>query len=153
MKVRIILKKDYPNLGKKDEVKIVKMGYAKNFLLPKKIAVLATPENIRLLKQKLEKQQKEKQKELKKLEELQKLIENKTFEILKKAKKDGSLYAQVSKLDVIKAIKNTLKNKKIELEKQKIELPQKIKKIGEYEAFVKLSKDKNIKIILSIKKE
>lgn len=149
MHMKIILKEDVKNLGKKNNVYEVSAGYARNFLFPKKLAVLATPYALKTLaeqeKAKLAKQ-KEKIKEAKTLaEKLKKL----TIILPCKATDEGKLFGSVNREDIALAIKEKIK---IELDKKMIEDVKSIKKVGEYKIKISLYKDINPIITLKITK-
>lgn len=132
--MKIILKKHVKNVGRKGEVKDINDGYATNFLLPKKLAVLATPA------------------ELKKLDEVKKHIDIRNavsgalleknlkelasvhVELTRKANSEGHLFSKVHAKDVLEALEN---QHKIELDEK--HLPEiSIKTIGEHKIEIKI---------------
>lgn len=103
--MRVILTQDVPNLGRKGEVKTVADGYARNLLLPKKLAVVASPEAILALEAQKFRQAKEAEVELAETQKLAAQLEGKAIEIAAKANADGKLYAAVTSAKVVTALK------------------------------------------------
>ncbi len=132
--MKIILIKQVKKLGNKGDIIDVATGYAINFLIPQKLAVLYN-ENIQkefISKQK--KQQTDKEKNIKNREKLAERINKKTFEFKVKADKKGTLYAGITKKDILTLLKKqnyTFQEKEIILEKT-------IKKTGGYNIKLKL---------------
>ncbi len=142
MKVKVILQKDWPNLGKQGEVKIVKMGFAKNFLIPQKIAILGTPQNLKKWEATQIKLQEEAEKSLEQLRKLAQAINNHKLILQKEVKEDGNLFAEVRKLEIINALKEQIPAlKNVELSKEQIDLKEKIKKTGTFEIIFKPHKN------------
>ena len=102
MKVLII--QDTKNLGKKGEIKEVSDGYAKNFLLPRKIVVVAT--NTEIKKIEIEKQKQEKNRTInsQKAEELKKKLQGIKIEIKTKVNENGALFAALDKEEIVNAL-------------------------------------------------
>lgn len=151
MKVKVILQKDFPTLGKKGDVKIVRMGYAKNFLLPQRIVILGTPKNILQWQKMKSLEQKELDIEFENYKTLKNTLNGKLLKFVCEAQKDGSLFAEFRKIEVIKKIKEDFKEfKDIELNKDQIEFSEKIKKTGEFNAKITLAKDIETNIKISI---
>ncbi|SHH19937.1 50S ribosomal protein L9 [Thermosipho atlanticus] len=133
--MKVVLLKDVHKIGKKGEVKNVSDGYARNYLIPKKLAVEATPEILKKLE--LEKQrQLEKEKELKKeSQELLKQFQKQLYKIEVKAGGSGKLFGALTSADIANAVfKKTGKY----VDKKWIVLDKPIKKLGLYDVTVKL---------------
>ncbi|MFZ5559831.1 MAG: 50S ribosomal protein L9 [Patescibacteria group bacterium] len=126
--MKVILLQDVENLGKKDDVKNVANGYARNFLFPKKLAKLATKEAIEELERQKELEAKKAEEELKKVEELVSQIDGLEFEIIEKVDENGKLYGSVNEVRVAKI----LKEKGFDIKKKQIKIPQPIKELGEF---------------------
>lgn len=125
----VILLERIKNLGDLGESVKVKPGYARNYLLPKGIAVIANPENLEYFESRrveLEKKAKEKlSKDQKRAEEL----DNLKIEISARASEEGKLYGSISAIDIQKAIKQH----GIDVEKKEIQLPTgPFRSIGDY---------------------
>lgn len=148
--MKIVLKEDIEKLGKQGEIREVSDGYARNFLLPKGLVEVATPAAIKLA-EKLKKQRFEEQaKKIKELEKMANGIKGIKIEIKAKAKEDGKLFGSVKAETIAEEL-----NKKVKAEftKEMIQIDEPIKKIGDYPIKIKISKDIEIEINLSIKQE
>ncbi len=116
------------------DIKDVPDGYARNYLLPKGIAVPATTERVAELEGKIAKIQKEEEKILADLQELAAKVEAKTFEVEAQAGDEDRLFGAVTNRDLAEVL---VKNK-INVEKQDIEILEPIHTLGDHEALVKL---------------
>ena len=144
--MKIILIEDVQNLGYKDDVVEVKNGYARNFLLPQKKAVLATDS---ALKQLAEKQKQQAQKMAKIKADAEALAEAVkaagALEFAVKASEEGKIYGSVSNAQVAEA----LAAKGANVEKKQIVLDN-IKVLGEYVAVAKLYRDVTVEIPVKV---
>lgn len=133
--MEIILLSDVKSLGKKGEIVKVSDGYARNFILPKRLGLEATKQNLYELK--LQKDAEERrQKEL--LEEARQLgnkLEKITLKVTIKAGEGGKTFGSVSSKEIAAALKSQAG---IELDKKKLMLPEAIKNAGSYSVAVKL---------------
>jgi len=143
--MKIVLLQDVKALGKKGEIKNVADGYALNFILPKKIGIIATPEAI----QKVELEKAEKAKEEKALLEknraLGEKLKNTKIELQVKAK-NGKLFGSISVKDIAKE----LQNYHFDIPEKCIKIEQVIKKIGEYKVLIDLGNNISSQIILQV---
>ncbi len=144
--MKIILLQDVKSLGKKGDVKEVAQGYAQNFLLPKKIAGIATENTIRIFQLQKEKEQKNKIAETERLKDLASALKNKKIIIEAKEKK-GKLFGSIT----VKNIEEALKKEGLNILANSIIIKQAIKKVGEYEIEIKLSEEIREKIKLEVK--
>jgi len=131
--MKVLLIKDVPKLGKKGEIKEVKEGYGRNYLIAKGFAKLATKEVIKEWEEEQKRLQAEKEKEIQKLNKLKEEIEKLTITITKKLGNNGHLYGAVTKEDIASA----LKEKNIEIDKKLIDAKN-IKSLGEHIVDIKL---------------
>lgn len=138
--MKVILKEDVKTLGKKGKVCEVSDGYARNFLLPRGLAVEATEGNVQDLahKQKIEDQrrQKEKQNAL----DLAQKLEGLTVTIKVKVGDKGRLFGSVTNKEIAEALE---KGYNIKLDKRKIEIKDPIKTVGEHSAVFKIHPEVN----------
>lgn len=116
------------------DIKDVPDGFARNYLLPKGIAVPATEERVAELESKISKIQKEEEKVLADLETLKEKIETKTFTVEAQAGDEDKLFGAVTNKDLAEALEKA----KIEVDKHDIEILEPIHDLGEHEATVKL---------------
>ncbi|WOX79175.1 50S ribosomal protein L9 [Candidatus Shikimatogenerans bostrichidophilus] len=140
--IKIILKKNIKNLGLKNEIKIVKFGYAINYLIPKNYAVIATKLEIKKNNEIIKQKKKIIDKINKNIEKLKKL--NIIFKV--KTKKNGIIYGTITKKDII----NKLKENNIKINKNNILLKKKIRRIGNYKIIIKYLKYKSIYIKINV---
>lgn len=133
--MKIILLKDDKNLGKEGQIIEANDGYARNFILPKKIGIEANAKNLNDLKLKKAKEDKIAAEQLEAAKELAKSLESKTITVKMKAGEGGKAFGSVSTKEIAAAYKEQYS---IELDKKKIQLSEALKNFGIYELDVKL---------------
>lgn len=133
--MKIILLQDEKKLGKKGEIIEASEGYARNYILPKKIGVEATPKNLNDLKLQNANKEKLAKEQLDAAKELAEVLGEKTVEVKMKAGEGGRAFGSVSSKEIAIACKE---QHDIELDKKKIILPEALKNFGVYEVSVKL---------------
>jgi len=126
--MKIVLLEDIDKLGKKYEIKEVSDGYARNFLIPKGLAKLATPKNIKLAKIKKEKELRKAEEQLRRVQKMAAQIEGQEITISLKTGEKGQLFESVTSQMVSKK----LAEMGFEIKKSQIEISKPIKEIGEY---------------------
>jgi len=134
--MKVIFLKDVPGAAKAGETKDVPDGYARNFLIPNKLAVIATPAaktQMEAQKQAAIRRQAQQEAELKALAGR---IAGKTVRVSGKAGSEGQLYGSITNADVAAALSKMLGE---EVDKRKIELAEPIRRTGSFEATVRLS--------------
>jgi len=127
--MKVVLLQDVPKVGKKFEVKTVSDGYGVNFLLPKKLAKLATNQvmqELAILKKRYEVEQ---QKKLDTSKELIRQLNNKIIEVKMKVSPEGKLFAGLGKQEVAEIIKDKTD---LEIDPNILQLDKPIKEIGEH---------------------
>ncbi|MCP6718068.1 MAG: 50S ribosomal protein L9 [Patescibacteria group bacterium] len=142
--MRVILLKDIEDLGKKNEIKEVKDGYARNFLLPKGFAKIADKRSMEQLESQKELESQKAEEELKKTQALIEAIEGRAFVINVKTGDEGQLFESVS----VGKLYEALKEQGFEVKKTQIEMVQPIKELGEFP--VKLKFDHNLEAEVTI---
>ncbi len=149
--MEIILKQDISGLGYKNDLVTVKSGYARNYLIPKGIAILATESNKKQLAE-TKKQQAYKEEKIKsEAQVIATALENADLTIGVKASTKGKIFGSVNNIMIADAI-STQKN--LDIDRKKIEVDgDAIKEIGKYTASVKLHRDIVVKINLDVKAE
>lgn len=133
--MKIILLQDEKKLGKKGDIIEASDGYARNYILPKKIGVEATPKNMNDLKLQKANADKLAKEQLDAAKELAAVLETKTVELKMKAGEGGRAFGSVSSKEIATACKE---QHDIELDKKKLLLPEALKNFGMYEVGVKL---------------
>ncbi len=127
--MKVILKKDVPNLGKKGDVKEVSIGYARNFLFKNKLAALADENTLKMWEKKRAKLEKIKKEALKNLKKAAEKLSSLKINFTSSANDQGTLFASIDTDKIIQEIK---KHINIEIERKHIHLKHPLKKIGEY---------------------
>ena len=147
--MKLILLKDIPSFGKKNEIKEVKPGFARNFLLPRGLAAKASPDKINLAKNQQEKQKIIHEKHEKRIDRISAALKNLEITIKAKATEEGHLFAGLHKNDIISHI-----NKKagVKLDEKKVILPEPIKKTGLCEVKIKLGEGKEFIVKIKIER-
>ena len=133
--MQIILLADVKGVGKKGEAVTASEGYAKNFLIPRKLGIEANASNLNDLKLKQKSEEKRKAEELQAAQELKALIETKTVEIAVKTGGNGKLFGSVTSKEIAEALEE---GTGIKIDKKKIVLIDQIKMVGESSLPVKL---------------
>ncbi len=133
--MKIILLQDEKKLGKKGDIIEASEGYARNYILPKKIGVEATPKNMNDLKLQKANEQKIAQENLDAAKALAVDLESKQIIVKIKAGEGGKAFGSVSTKEIAAACKA---QHNIEIDKKKIQLSESLKNFGTYEVAIKL---------------
>lgn len=148
--MEIVLLQDVKSLGKKGEKVTVSDGYARNFILPKKLGVQATAANLNDLKLKNAHQAKVEAENLAAAKELGEKIEKSPLTLSVKVGEGGKVFGSISSKEIAKAF---LDQYGMELDKKKIQLEDNIRTVGNYEVGVKLHRDVTAKLALKVVEE
>lgn len=125
--MKVILTQDVKGVGKKDQILEVNDGYARNFLIPKKLGVQASTANLALLKSKQDSRDFKRQEDKKEAEQIKEKLEKIRLDIKVKSGENGKIFGGVTS----KEISDVLKDKySININKKKIELKETIKTVG-----------------------
>lgn len=148
--MRVILLQDVENLGKKYDIKEVKDGYARNFLIPNKLAKPATKEALKWLEIQKEIEAKRAEEALKRVQELASAIDGREIIIPVKIGKEGQLYESVNR----QMIFEKLKEAGFDIKKDQILLEEPIKELGEFPVKIKFEHnlEAEIKVIITEEK-
>ncbi|MCK4570049.1 MAG: 50S ribosomal protein L9 [Bacteroidales bacterium] len=142
--MEVILKKDIPGLGYKNDLITVKNGYARNYLIPKGLAVLATEVNKKVLAEVKKQKAHKEEKILKEAEELAKGLEALQIKIAAKAGTSGKIFGSVNEIQIANAIKE---QHKFDIDRKDISVDgESIKELGEYIAKIRLHKDVTVEL-------
>lgn len=133
--MKVILLQDVKSLGKKGEIVNVSDGYARNFVLPKKLGLEANTANLNDLKLQKANADKVAQEQFEAAKELAALLETKEVVLKMKSGEGGRAFGSVSSKEIVVAAREQCG---LELDKKKIQLPEAIKALGAYEVAVKL---------------
>lgn len=133
--MKVILLEDVKSLGKKGEIVNVSDGYARNYVLPKKLGVEANASNMNDLKLQKANADKIAQEQLEAAQEMAALLETKEVVLKMRSGEGGRAFGSISSKEIAAAAKQQCA---LELDKKKIQLPEAIKALGVYEVSVKL---------------
>jgi len=144
--VKVIFIEDVEGTAYAGDIKEVADGFARNYLIPRKLAYPATKKNIKVFQEKEKSILKKAEKKLKDAQNLKQQIENITLNFKKKVGKEGKLFGAVTPQEISEA----LLDKGIDIGKKAIRLKQDMKKIGEYTVEVALYRDikANLRIVV-----
>ncbi|BAU23259.1 50S ribosomal protein L9 [Caldimicrobium thiodismutans] len=147
--MEVVLRRDIPKLGKAGDVVKVKDGFARNYLIPKGLAILANQKTIQALERErkviLAKAEKEKKKALGLAEKLQ----GQSLTLYRKVVEEGRLYGSVSAVDIAKA----LLEQGLEIDKKQVLLEEPLKTVGSFEVMIKVSPEISVPIRVEIIEE
>lgn len=133
--MKVVLNQDVKGLGKKLQIVEVSEGYARNFLLPKKLASIADGKNINEAKGKIDSQKFKKKTETEEANKNKEILEKGFIEFKHKVGEGSRLYGSVTEKDIAQAIKDKFN---IDVNKKKITIKDQIKSLGTYSVNVKL---------------
>ena len=133
--MKVILLQDDKTLGKKGDVVNAKEGYARNFLFPKKIALEATPANMKVLENQKKIQAQKEQEIFEEAKALGEKLTNVTLVIKTKVGENGKLFGSITTKEIADILKE---EQKIDIDKRKLELSDTIKTVGSYTIKAKL---------------
>ena len=145
--MKIILLQDEKKLGKKGEIIEASEGYARNYILPKKIGVEATPKNLNDLKLQKANSDKIAQEQLDAAKALAAELETRQVIVKIKAGEGGRTFGSVSTKEIATACKE---QHNIEIDKKKIQVPESIKSFGSVEVAVKLHPQVTGKLVVKV---
>ena len=145
--MQVVLLEDVKSLGKKGEIVNVNDGYARNFILKKKLGVEATAKNLNDLKLQTANAEKIAAEQLAAAKELAAKLEGMSVTLTMKAGEGGKAFGSVSGKEIAAAAKDQLN---LEIDKKKLVLPEAIKTFGNHEVPVKLHKDVTGKLTVKV---
>lgn len=147
--MKVILKEDVKKLGNMGEIVTVADGYARNYLVPKGLAVEASSKNMKSLEHAHKVIQEKAKKVKESLQEFAARLSKVTLIMKAKAGEEGKLFGSVTSMDIAEQ----LKNEGIEIDKKKIILEEPIKRLGNFTVGIHLHADINSQITLQVVEE
>jgi len=145
--VKVVFLEDVPNVAETGEVKEVADGYARNFLLPKKLAVLADSKAAQLVEARLKKKARLQAETEAEMRELARQLEGQEIVLKARAGAKDRLYGSITNADIAEELE---KSAGVVVDKRKIELDEPIHELGSYEIGIRLTKDIIPKIKLTV---
>lgn len=133
--MKVILLADIKGVGKKDQILEASDGYARNYLLPRKLAVEASNENMSKLKGKQDSNQYKKSVEKEEAQKIAKKLNDILLKICVKAGENGKIFGSITSKEIADSLKEQYK---IEVDKKKIDLKEPIKTLGSITVSIKL---------------
>ena len=147
--MEVILREEIENLGRRGEVVKVANGYARNFLLPKRMAVAATESNKKIVEQEKQAHLRREAKEIGDAGELAKLMAGVNITIAQKAGENDQLFGSVTAQDIAAV----LEKQGYSIDRRKVHLEEPIKTLGEFKVTVKLHREVVVELPVHVVKE
>ncbi|MFH1597630.1 MAG: 50S ribosomal protein L9 [Patescibacteria group bacterium] len=144
---QVILQKDIASLGSKGDIKKVADGFARNWLIPQKLAFLATGDVINEVKTKKQINKDKMKSQHRKIDSLAKRIEATKMVIKAKANETGRLFGAISASDIVKKIKEDTNSEILE---SSIDLKEHIKEVGDHDFLIKFPDNITIKAKITV---
>jgi large subunit ribosomal protein L9 len=147
--MEVILREDIEKLGSRGEVVKVAPGYARNFLIPKRLAVAATESNKKIVEQERQAHLRKEAKQIGEAQDLAKIMSGVSVTITQKAGENDQLFGSVGSKDVADA----LAAKGYSIDRRKIQLDEPIKQLGEFKVPVRLHREVTTEVTVVVAKE
>jgi len=147
--MEVILKEDIANVGKMGEVVRVRDGYARNYLLPRGLVLVANKKNLKGFEHQKQVVQSQKARVVNHAQALADKLSQVSLVIQVKAGEEGKLFGSVTTIDIEKA----LKAKGIEIERRKIHLSEPIKMVGDYQVPIRFTSEVQANVQVSVVSE
>ena len=147
--MKIILKENIENLGKRGDVIDVADGYGRNYLIPRKLALQVTPSNMKMVEMEQKALRKKLEQEVQSFQSVIDQLNQTSLSFERKAGDKDMIFGSVSATD----IKEALEKMGMEVEKKKILLAEPIKRLGNYTIPIKVFHDEKAEIKIEVKKE
>lgn len=144
--MEVILKEDIPNLGKMGEIVRVRDGYARNYLLPRGLVLVADKKNLKGFEHQKRVMTAQRERLVKQAQGLSEKLASVSLMIPVKVGEEGKLFGSVTNIDIEKA----LRAKGFDIERRKIHLDEPIKSVGDYEVPVRLTADVTAPVKVSV---
>ncbi|MCL4854791.1 MAG: 50S ribosomal protein L9 [Bryobacteraceae bacterium] len=147
--MEVILREDIEKLGGRGQVVKVAAGYARNYLLPKRLAVEATAANKKIVEQERQAHLRREAKEVSDAQDLAKMLVGVTVTISQKAGEQDQLFGSVTAKDIAEG----LEKQNFTIDRRKIHLDEPIKQLGEHKIPVRLHRDVTVDITVNVVRE
>ena len=147
--MKVILKEDVQNLGQQGDVVEVKSGYARNYLMPQKLAILFTKQQKKSIDEAHRVEERKLVREKDQLESVLKQVEDLSLSLKMQSEEDSKLFGSVTKLDIVKL----LEENGITIDKKYVDLSSPIKTLGEHKVNIVFTKEMSGSFTLTVEKE
>ena len=146
--MKVILKEDVQNLGQQGDVVEVKSGYARNYLMPQKLAILFTKQQKKSIDEAHRVEERKLEREKDQLESVLKQVEDLSLSLKMQSEEDSKLFGSVTKLDIVKL----LEENGITIDKKYVDLSSPIKTLGEHKVNIVFTKEMSAGFTLTVEK-
>lgn len=147
--MEVILRQDIEKLGARGQIVNVADGYARNYLLPRRLAVPATEANKKIIEHERQAHIRREAREKAEAEELARMLAGVTITLHQKAGEHDQLFGSVTALDIAQA----LADKNFQIDRRKIQLEHPIKQLGEHRVPIRLHREVTVEITVQVLKE
>ena len=147
--MKVILKEDVQNLGQQGDVVEVKSGYARNYLMPQKLAILFTKQQKKSIEEAQRVEERKLEREKDQLESVLKQVEDLSLSLKMQSEEDSKLFGSVTKLDIVKL----LEENGITIDKKYVDLSSPLKTLGEHKVNIVFTKEMSASFTLTVEKE
>ena len=147
--MKVILKEDVQNLGQQGDVVEVKSGYARNYLMPQKLAILFTKQQKKSIDEAQRVEERKLEREKDQLESVLKQVEELNLSLKMQSEEDSKLFGSVTKLDIVKLLEES----GITIDKKYVDLSSPIKTLGEHKVNIMFTKEMSASFTLTVEKE
>ncbi|MDP4260942.1 MAG: 50S ribosomal protein L9 [Bacteroidota bacterium] len=148
--MEVILIQDVDNLGAKNELVKVKSGYARNYLLPRQLAVESSPSNRKQLEEKLKQVKKKEEKMLAEINSVVAKLKEAPLKLGAKTGTSGKIFGSVTSLQISRAIRE---QKGYEIDRKRISIPEEVKEIGTYKANIEFGNGQSAEVEFEVMSE
>ncbi len=146
----LILLQDVEKLGRENELVKVRPGFARNYLIPRKLAVVADEGQKKMLDERIKQESRREDRLLKQISTVVELLKNTKYIVGAKTGTSGKIFGSVTTIQLAHAIK---KQSNLPVDRKKITLPDEISMLGEYKAHINLHKDVNVEVTFEVVSE
>lgn len=143
----VILVEDVKSLGKKGDLVKINDGYARNYILPKKLGIEATAKNLNDLKLKKQREERIERKKLEDAKALAEKLKDMSITVAVRAGEGGRIFGSISTKEIAEAVKKQLN---LDLDKKKMQLDAPIKAMGNYNVAVRLHRDVTANLVVRV---
>ncbi|MBA2407227.1 MAG: 50S ribosomal protein L9 [Chitinophagales bacterium] len=146
----LILLQDVEKLGRENELVKVRSGFARNYLIPRKLAVVADQGQKKMLDERMKQESRREERLLKQISTVVESLKNTKYIVGAKTGTSGKIFGSVTTIQLAHAIK---KQSNLSVDRKKITLPDDVSMLGEYKANISLHKDVNVEVAFEVVSE
>ena len=147
--MKVVLLERVQKLGQMGDIVDVKSGYARNYLMPQKLAILFTKQQKKSIEETQRVEERKLEREKDQLESVLKQVEDLSLSLKMQSEEDSKLFGSVTKLDIVKL----LEENDITIDKKYVDLSSPIKTLGEHKVDIVFTKEMSASFTLTVEKE